>query len=241
MRLRLRIVKIKGPESKVSSNITVLAAKTFFRISPNQSEWCILELDSLDEKIIFQSAFGNASCKCRDLEGRRRLDFADDFSMLIEAYWVIVFPEPKVLRPDGPSVTQTTSNCEIHFTATKGASGYDPLKDYVSSFGPGFSKGEELDELVESDNGPVARAMKWLKETTFTLADQEDFVPISKRVPYEPSHEPERVKWSPEMTAMERKTINRMDVLMQPVDTRTKLDGILRNVNIALNLKKVYI
>jgi hypothetical protein len=240
VRLRLRIVKIKGPETKVKSNITVLAAKSFFQLAPKECEWRILELDSLDEKITFQTAFGNASCKCRDLDGRRRFDFSHDFSILVEAYWVLVFPEPTVLKPDGPSVTQTTRNCEIHFTATKGTPGYDPLNDFVSSFGRATSEVDELEELVESDKGPVARAMQWLKETTFTLPDQESKIPLSNRLTYEPSKEPEKVKWSPEITAMKKRN-TRMDVLMQPADTETQLAGILRNVNIALNLKSVYI
>ena len=241
VRLRLRIVKIKGPEVHVHTNMTVITGNKFFKIAPTQSEWCIIELDSLDEKIIFQTALGSVSCKCRDLDGRRRLDFPKSISVLIEAYWVIVFPEPVVLRPSGPSVTQLTSNCEIHFMATKGTAGYDPLTDSVSSFGPGVSSVDELDEMVESDKGPVAKAMQWLKETTFTLPDSASILLASKRIKYEPSKEPDRLAWSPEMTAMQRRTRSRLDVIMEPVNTQTQLDGILRNVNVALNLKKVYL
>lgn len=246
VRLRLRIVKIKGPEFKVQGDVIVRAGGAFHKLSPNQSEWCLFELNSIDEKVFFQIALGTTSCKCKELEGRKRIDFPSDARLLVEGYWFIVFPETVIRTPSASSVTQTTDHCLIRFSSTRGSQGYESVtaekqvNDFMSSFGASSSKVDEFDEIVESDNGPVARAMQWLREKQMTLSLPESpHVPLDRRrlyVPNQASHE--KVVWTPGLTAM--KPRNRAEVVLEAAKPDSKLESIMRSVNAALNLDKMY-
>ncbi len=251
VRLRLRIVKLKGPESRLQDDIILICGRKLSRLPPHASEWLIFELDSSDDKIVFQTTYGTASCKCRDFDGRRRLDFSPDVSLLIEGYWTFVSPEHLVLTPQAEATTQTTQHCQIKFQATRGAPGYDPIitdngsTDFMQNFGMSATAPDELPEPAGSDNGPVSRALEWLRDEKFALPSDYSKAPVPKeqRTVYFPSDEnAHRIRWSQELTAMKASgRHSRLDVLMKPVEKQTKLNEIIRNVNTSLNLKKMYL
>lgn len=245
VRLRLRIVKIRGPEFKVQGDVTVRAGSSFYKLSPNQSDWCLFDLSSADEKVLFQIALGTASCQCKDLEGRKKIDFPFDIQLLVEGYWFMVMPESVTMTPNTSAVTQTTDHCLIRFSTTRDGREFEAVtmdkrvNDFMGGFGSATSNGDELDELVESDNGPVARAMGWLREKQLSLPREPTRVPLDQRKVFVPQRQAqEKVIWSPEVTAM--KPRNRAEVVLEPPKPDSKLESIMRSVNAALNLDKMY-
>lgn len=220
--LRIRILKIRGPEHRIAGDITLRAGSTFLRVSSSKSEWCIFTLAGPDDEILFQTPYEDSSCKCRELDGRKRIDFKDGVSILVEAYWVLTPSDDIVIRPQAEAIRKKMIDCEISFMATRGPPSsflmeHNPQQsDWLGSFGSGAYQADELEEPLVADGGPVSKALGWFREPVVTR-------PLEERQKYVPGPGG-RVKWDVKLTAMHKH------------DTVSAL----RDVNISLNLNKLY-
>lgn len=232
--LRLRIVQIKGPEHRINHDITVRSGYAFFRLSPRKSEWCVFELASAQEEVIFQSIYKTSSCKCREIDGRKRIDFQDGVSVLVEGYWVSHRPQSSFVQSKPSAVKENTGLCEISFNPIKGSDDMDSvtintgdLLHEISS----FARNPRIchNSGTADDDGPVAKALEWLRESEMESNGLSSSTIARNRIRYEPSKQC-RLNWSPDLTAMDNYHH------ASPTEAREALRG----VDIALKLNKMF-
>jgi hypothetical protein len=199
-----------------------------------KSEWCVFELASAKEEVIFQSIYRSSSCKCREIDGRKRIDFQDGVSVLIEGYWVSHKVQTSFVQSKPAAVKENTGICEISFNPIKGS---DDMESVASN------KGDILQEITSSarkpricynsgtadDDGPVAKALEWLRESDMASNGILSSKIARNRICYEPSKQC-RLNWSPDLTAM--------DNYHHTSPTEARED--LRGVDIALKLNKMF-
>lgn len=241
--LRLRIVKVRGPQERLPSSVTMSACGRFMRIRIDSPEWCVLKLSSPDDDIVFQTAFGDTSFKCRDIDGRKRLDIGHGISFLVEGYWVVSGPDLSVVETQIPAVLSQTRHCQISFMSTGGSGDYKLPRDefriisgetedgWIGKFGRCIADGGDV--LAEQDYGcgPVANALKWIMEKDAEAQAHAASLRIEEttkgRIRYIPSA---RMRWDVSMTAM-----SPGNPAVSP-----DLEGTIRAVEMSANLTKAY-
>ena len=232
--LRLRIVQIKGPEHRINHDITVRCGSAFFRLSPRKSEWCVFELDSTNEDVIFQSIYKNSSCKCRDIDGRKRIDFQDGVSLLIEGYWVSHKIQTSLVQSQPQVVKENTGICVISFNPIKGSDDIESISPnegdiLVETHLPERSRKNSMKNPVEDEDGPVARALEWLRDSDMESNRLLTSTAAHTRIPYKPAKQC-RLNWTPDLTAMD------IHHNAPPSEAR----NALRGVDISLKLNKMF-
>ena len=234
--LRLRIVKLKGSEHRMVDSIKIVAGARPADLSVSRPEWAEITLASPDDEIVFQTSFENASCICREIDGRKRITFSDHFQMLIEGYWVVKSLVNTVLQPKVNIVTTQTQNCQVSFMSTKGGDGYDlETEERLPIFGVPIDFSHPTTESTKPkrlllDDGPVCKALEWLTESLHPDAVYPPVTPSTRRFEYQPSDATSgRMRWDPSLTSM------------QPVAARSsEMDELLRAVDFSQNLNKMY-
>jgi hypothetical protein len=232
--LRIRIVKVTAGFDRIQTGVFTICGGTHFNLSVKDPEWAVFHMRSEKEEIIFRTPYGNASCLCRDLDGRKRIDLSEDFSILIEAYWAMDAFGVKSVKQEIPLVKEVTDDCEISFMATRESATNRPLAAREDS----SSSEEDLwasPKLKKSarPHGPVEIALAWMQEpvslfeTNASAAATEN----RSRVVYEPFKKGEKFVWEPELTAM---TANKES------SRGGGLEPLIKSVCMSQNLDRIY-
>ena len=231
---RIRVVKVAAGFDKIQSGIFTVCGGVAFNLSVKDSEWGVYHLRSEKEEILFRTAYGNASCRVKDLDGRKRIDFSEEFSILIEGYWAANEFGAQCDKTEIAVVKELTDDCEIAFMSTRESATNLP----VVAMDPKRKEESELSSSSESDalprpKGSVEIALAWMKEpvslyeTRFQAeADQGE----RERLVYEPYKRGERYVWEPELTAMRK----------EGEEALTGVEPIIRSVCMSQNLDLMY-
>jgi hypothetical protein len=197
--LRLRVVRLQGSENRLTDVVTIIAGPFAVTLRVADSEWAVLTLDSVMEPVIFQAKFENASCVCREISGRRRVDFSPHLSMLIEGYWFDRCLDKKQVDSSISAEKVTTEVCEISFPSTNGISTHidtleNPDDDVIDSNPP-------PPRLCKRTlpKGPVEIALDWISSDFLV---ETPTVPVDRITYYPQEHT--RLKWAPDVTLMNR-------------------------------------
>lgn len=229
--LRLRVVRLHGSENRMTDVITVIAGPFAVSLKVQNSEWAVLNLDSVMESVMFQAKFENASCLCREINGRKRVDFSPHLSMLIEGYWFNRSLDKKHVDTTISSEKVTTQLCEISYPST---SGITTDVDILNCPDDGFvSKAESSPKPNRKPpgggslpKGVVDIALDWIRSDFF---GETPTLSIN-RITYQPQAHT-RLKWEPDVTAMKHASSKPF------VD----LDSVLKAVEFSQSLDKYYI
>lgn len=230
--LRIRIVQIKGPDERLANDITIRCGYQFFRLSPQKSEWCVFSLESSKEEVVFQSIYRSTSCRCNEIDGRKRIDFPDGVSLLVEGFWFVQRQNDLIIQSSPAPVRETSRVCEISFTSTRTCNN-DTLilpdsGDIFSSRTSDSRSAIPSEFASEDDHGPVSKALQWIQKSA--VESRRRSYESANRVQYEPK-EKCRLNWDPALTAMDDGKTHGRD---------PEITEALRGVNISLNLSKMY-
>jgi hypothetical protein len=195
--LRLRVVRLQGSENRLTDVITIIAGPFAVTLRVADSEWAVLTVDSVMEPIIFQAKFENASCVCRDINGRKRIDFSPHLSMLVEGYWFDRCLDKMQVGAMISTEKVTTEVCEISFPSTNGTTTHidildEPCEDIVL-----LNSTPSRPNKKSVPKGPVEIALDWISSDFLV---ETPTVPMNRITYYPQEHT--RLKWAPDLTLM---------------------------------------
>jgi hypothetical protein len=226
--LRLRVIRLVGSENRMTDVVTIIAGPFAVTVRVADSEWAVLTLDSVMEQILFQAKFDNASCQCNEINGRKRVDFSPDLSMLIEGYWFDRFLDRKLVDARLSKEKVTTELCEISYPSTSGiTTQLDVLQDTDPETPAKIASPRQKvpKTVAKVSSGPVDIALEWINRDFLQVTPT---IPIN-RITYQP-HEQTRLKWSPDLTLMKGRSNPKVD-----------LTSVLTAVEFSQSLDKYYI
>lgn len=229
--LRLRIVRLHGSENRMTDVVTVIGGPFAVSLRVQDSEWAVLTLDSVMESVIFQAKFENASCLCREINGRKRIDFSPHLSMLIEGYWFDRTLDKTHLDARIPAEKVTTQLCEISYPSTNGVTTdldvlYTPEDEPLSPTRQLTKPHLKVTPVDAVPKGPVDTALDWMSSD---FLEQTPTLPINRITYHAQQHS--RLKWSPDVTAMKQ----------QSQKSTIDLESVLTSVEFSHSLDKYYI
>lgn len=233
--LRIRVVKVTAGFDRLQGGIFTICGGISFTLSVKDPEWAVFRLRSEKEEIIFRTPHGDASCVCRELDGRKRIDFSEEFSILVEGYWSPDAFGVKCVPTQIPVVKEVTKECEIAFMATRESATNtavavadtlsEPVIDDYESCTPSLSKQESV-----KSRGPVEIALGWMMDPVSSLSGHYTRSSSqANRVVYEPALKGgQKIVWELDLTAMK-----------QPCSL-TGLEPKIKSVCMSQNLDRMY-
>jgi hypothetical protein len=232
--LRIRVVKVTAGFDRLHGGIFTVCGGISFTLSVKDPEWAVFRLRSEKEEIKFRTPYGNASCVCQELDGRRRIDFSEKFSILVEGYWSPDAFGVKCVPTQIPVVKEVTKECEIAFMATRESATNTALAVADTLCEPGIYDDESCCPSLSRQEsvrrrGPVDIALGWMLDPVSSLSGHYNRSSEESRVVYEPSLKGgQKIVWEPDLTAMK-----------QPCSL-TGLEPIIKSVCMSQNLDRMY-
>lgn len=246
--LRLRLLKVKCDKTESISHIMLVHNNQMIPLSLFNPEWTVVHLKSIDEEVAFQGAFLGVSYLCRDMHGRRRIDFGSTLSALVEAYWFENKVKPHIVHCKVPATTRRMRQCDIAYLSTRGDSDNDVADELHSpseSSGDGvgsvavapewLNEPDAPSKAVRADDGPVGAALGWMKEDPWTAKWSLGLVSNQPRAIYLPKVKSERIVWDVDATRMLPR-----DEMPPRYRPRSELEEIIRAVDVSRHLDKMF-